>query len=88
MTTPAKSAALALLGTMVGCGHPTPFAPPQCLSQSGDERATCLHVAAGRLRVHAAALSREGFRSEATRLVDLSVALDREVTEILLEKQP
>jgi hypothetical protein len=78
---------LALLVAAVGCGHPAPFAPPQCLAQSGDERATCLHVAAGRLRVHAAALSREGFRPEAARLIDLSVALDREVTEIL-EKQP
>jgi len=82
-----KSAALALLGAVVGCGHPAPFAPPQCLAQSGEERAVCLHVAAGRLRVHADELSREGFRPEAARLVDLSVALDRQVTEIL-EKQP
>jgi 2-methylaconitate cis-trans-isomerase PrpF len=58
--------------------------PPQCASQAGEERAVCLHVAAGRLRVHADQLRREGFPVESARLVATANALDEEVTSVLV----
>jgi hypothetical protein len=64
-----------------GCSRPD--APPQCAAQNGEERAVCLHVAAGRLRVHATSLRKEGFTGEAERLASLAASLDSEVHAIL-----
>jgi len=69
---------LVALSCLVACTS-TPSVPPQCACESGEERAVCVHAAAGNLRVHAAKLRREGFPAEAARLSILASKLDADM---------